>query len=267
MKNLILSSLLAISLSAAFTPTKAFAGPAQEHGADADHEHGEDANHTHGEYDHADGGHSHEGHNHGSGEPEDIDIDYIFTESPDDHVLGAEDAAITVIGYASVMCPHCADWFTNEWDTFKTDQIESGNVRFVFREIPTDPSDLAMIGFLMANCAPEDKYFDHIVYQMKNQEEIVAEVVAGRGMELYDELGAKADLADRDAIQACFADQSGVKRINRSILRARAGGFTGVPAFYINGEKFTKEATAENLAQAIDELMVGGVSAMPAAEE
>ena len=40
-------------------------------------------------------------------------VDYVFTEAPEDHVLGDEQAPITMIVYASVTCSHCSDWFTN----------------------------------------------------------------------------------------------------------------------------------------------------------
>jgi len=65
------------------------------------------------------------------------DVPFALTEAPDDHVLGSETAPITMIVWASVTCPHCSDWFTNEWPSIKKELIEPGKMRFVFRELPS----------------------------------------------------------------------------------------------------------------------------------
>ena len=44
----------------------------------------------------------------------------IFVQSPEDHVLGSETAVQSMIVYASVTCPHCGGWFSEEWPKVKT---------------------------------------------------------------------------------------------------------------------------------------------------
>src|SRR5262249_5422556 len=62
--------------------------------------------------------------------------------------LGKADATVTVIEYASVTCPHCADFYMHQFPTLKTRYIDTGKVRFIFREFPRDPLDMA--GFMLA---------------------------------------------------------------------------------------------------------------------
>ena len=69
--------------------------------------------------------------------------DFATSEAPDDHTLGSEDAAITMIVWASVTCPHCANWFANDWPIVKRDLVETGKMRFIFREFPTRRSRTA----------------------------------------------------------------------------------------------------------------------------
>ena len=191
---------------------------------------------THGDNAHG----SHDGHNHDATPMPnpDIDIDHVMTISPDDHVIGKADAPIEVIIYASVTCGHCSNWFINDWPTFKKDLIDSGTVRMAFREIPTPPAQIAATGFVLADCAPVDKYMDVIVHQMVQQKEIFASLEAGTGKETYDGIAKMAGMDTDEQVQACFNDTSHVQKINNAIKRMEAAGLKGVPNFIINGETF-----------------------------
>jgi protein-disulfide isomerase len=79
---------------------------------------------------------------------------------PDDMALGKATAPVTVIEYASVGCPHCALWANTVFPAFKARWIDSGQVRFVFREMLTGQTALAAAGFLAARCAGAAHYFD-----------------------------------------------------------------------------------------------------------
>ncbi len=194
--------------------------------------------------------------------PDHSELDYVFTQSPDDHVVGEEDASVTIIAYASVTCPHCSAWFKNVWPTFKEEQIDTGNVKFILREFPTAPANIAYTGFMLANCAPEEERFDHIVHQMQNQDDIFAALKAGNGKETYEALGQKAGLEDAAAMDACFADKALLEKIQTSAKRGQAAGMTGVPAFFVNGEKLQGEATSEKLAEVIAQNTTPNVSTL-----
>ncbi|MEP3278964.1 MAG: DsbA family protein [Stappiaceae bacterium] len=72
--------------------------------------------------------------------------------------LGADDAPVTIVEYASMTCGHCANFHKNTYPDLKKDYIDTGKVRFVFREFPLDT--VALGAFMMARCSPEDKYFE-----------------------------------------------------------------------------------------------------------
>ena len=76
--------------------------------------------------------------------------------------MGSADAPVTVVEYASITCPHCAAWSENVGPAFKARYVDTGLVRFVFRELPTAPGPVAIAGFLTARCAGEDQYFPMI---------------------------------------------------------------------------------------------------------
>ncbi len=71
--------------------------------------------------------------------------------------MGAANAPVTIIEYASMTCPHCANFAVNTFPTLKEKYIDTGKVRFIFREFPFDP--IAAGAFMLARCAGNDKFF------------------------------------------------------------------------------------------------------------
>jgi protein-disulfide isomerase len=72
-----------------------------------------------------------------------------------DLVEGKADAPVTIIEYASMTCPHCAAFHKTTYPALKTKYIDTGKVRFIFREFPLD--ELAVAGSMLARCAAGDK--------------------------------------------------------------------------------------------------------------
>lgn len=70
-----------------------------------------------------------------------------------DMSLGNPKAPVTVIEYASASCPHCAHWNKDTWPAFRAKYVATGKVRYVFREIVTQPAEYALSAFLIGRCA------------------------------------------------------------------------------------------------------------------
>ena len=210
---------------------------AKEHG----HSHDDDGGHA------AEGEHGHD-HSAHAAPPVDPNLEHVFTKSPDDHYLGDLNAPNAVIIYASVTCPHCSTWFTDEWDSFKKEQVDTGKTLMVFREIPTQPQQVAAFGFMVAACAPEGKYMDNVVYQMKNQKSILDRVFDGKGDEVAKEIADYAGMKDDEALKACFTNQEPrIKHFNDAGARLNATGNVGVPTFIVNGKLFQGDTSAAGL--------------------
>lgn len=214
----------------------------------------------HAGHDHAKESHSHSAQTYRGPLSAAPTIEHVFTEAPDDHVIGAANAPTTIISYVSVTCGHCSKWFIEQWPTFKKEQIDTGKARFILREFPTSPANLAMTGFIIASCAPEKDYFSNIEYQMASQAKILEMARQGRGEEAYAPVAALAGMDDKDAILACFDKQDGSQRIQRAYDRAQVAGVDAVPSFFVDGVRFKAEASAANLGAVIDAKAKGGVS-------
>ena len=100
-----------------------------------------------------------------------------FAALPGDMALGSPQASVIVVEYASTGCPICAHWATEVWPAFKAKHIDTGRVRFVYREMlvgdQTEESTAAA-GFVLARCAGADKYFTVIDALYRRQAAIFA---------------------------------------------------------------------------------------------
>jgi len=152
----------------------------------------------------------------------------------DEHVLGAADAPVTIIEYASMTCPHCAAFHKETMPRIKSEFIDKGLVRFVFRPFPLD--QLAAAASLLAQCAPGEGYFSMLDILFRTQKEWVG---ASDRLAALKQIGRTAGLADAD-IDRCLADQAVIDRIVAGIEDAQKSyKIDSTPTFLVNGKKYS----------------------------
>src|ERR1700750_3489075 len=91
-----------------------------------------------------------------------------------DMALGPANATVTITEFASMTCPHCAAFTEKVFPKIKSEYIDSGKIRFVFREFPLDIK--AAAGSMLARCIAKDdapKYFAVIDLLFRQQNEWV----------------------------------------------------------------------------------------------
>jgi len=165
--------------------------------------------------------------------------------------LGSANAPVTIIEYASATCPHCASFHKNTFPALKKDYIDTGKVRFVFREFPFD--DLALAAFMLARCAPEDKYFPLLDVLFEQQETWARQ-------NPKEELFKIAQLAgfSRESFEACLKNEEiakGVIAIRNTA--AESYGVDSTPTFFVNGEELKGSQSLDEFKQMIDKAAAG----------
>jgi protein-disulfide isomerase len=176
------------------------------------------------------------------------DTPYRYKPAEGDMTLGKADAPVTVIEYASVACPHCATWDNEVFTAFKSKYIDTGKVRFVFREMLTADPQLAGAGFITARCAAPEKYFDVVHAIMRQQADIY------KGRELRGPLLAIAKNAGltEEAWTACLGNDAMIDALNaRSDRNAALDSIEGTPTFVVNGVKVAGDVSLAALDKAI----------------
>ena len=152
--------------------------------------------------------------------------------------LGDPDAPLTVIEYASLTCPGCAAFHANHFQAIKSELIDEGLVRFVYRELPTGPVNLSYAGSMLARCAATDAgapaYFAVNDALFSRQRDWVYSANPGQALEaIFAQVGL-----DRDAMQACLRRPALKAAVEANAERAVEEGVQGTPTLLVGGEPF-----------------------------
>jgi len=169
----------------------------------------------------------------------------------DDMFLGKADAPVTVIEYASITCSHCANFNAEVFPAFKAKYIDSGQVKYVFREFLTPPIPLATAGFLIARCAGPDKYFGVVDALFHSQ----ADMFQSEPRAVLFRIGNSAGLTD-EQITACVSDTDQITALQERVQKAMdEQDINATPTFLVNGKKLEGEKTMAEFDAAIQPLL------------
>lgn len=166
-----------------------------------------------------------------------------------DMVLGDETAPVTMIEYASYTCPHCAHFHNDVFKQLKADYIDTGKVKFVFREVYFDRYGLW--ASMIARCGGPEKFFGITGLIFEGQDSWVR---AGGPSEIVGELRKIGRLAGipKDEIEACLQNEDEARALIAWYQKnAEADQIKGTPTFIINGELVTNRPYDE-LKQVLD---------------
>jgi protein-disulfide isomerase len=164
-----------------------------------------------------------------------------------DMALGAADAKVTVIEYASATCPHCAKFHKDVFPLLKAQYIDTNKIRFVFREYPLN--DAALAAFMLARSASKEAYFP-MIDVLFGTLEVWGQNPAEGLLNIAKQAGFTQDQFD-----AVLKDEALAKKILAIRADGEKFGVDGTPCFFVNGEKMSGEQSIEALKAKIDPLL------------
>jgi protein-disulfide isomerase len=178
--------------------------------------------------------------------------DVAKPQSLPDMALGPANASVTITEYASMTCPHCANFNEAVFPKIKSAYIDSGKVRYVFREFPLDIK--AAAGSMLARCIAKDdapKYFAVIDLLFRQQNEWVTKNTT----ETLTRIGKQAGLSQQQ-VEDCLKDQTLLDKIAadqkfaNEVLKVNS-----TPTFFVNGEMLKGETSFDEFSKRIDSLL------------
>ncbi len=154
----------------------------------------------------------------------------VERELEGDHIISLGEPNNTIIEYASMTCPHCSDFHGNVFPKIKEELINTGRVKYTFRDFPLDP--FAMAGTLIANCVSDDKYFDVINVLLKTQQKWIE-----KGYQGIISIAKNFGLTLSE-IEQCLSNKKLIKLIESNMsLASNSFGITGTPTVFVNGKR------------------------------
>ncbi|MDG1075096.1 MAG: DsbA family protein [Planktotalea sp.] len=154
-----------------------------------------------------------------------------------DMVQGSPDAKVEIIEYASYTCPHCASFHAGPYKDLKKDYVDTGKVKFVFREVYFDR--FGLWASMIARCAGPDRFFGMTDLLFKEQSlwsragdpaAIVAEL---------RKIGLKGGMEEAQ-LNACLEDADNAQALVAWYQEnAERDDVGSTPSFLINGEPYS----------------------------
>jgi protein-disulfide isomerase len=169
-----------------------------------------------------------------------------------DMALGPANATVTIVEFASMTCPHCAAFNEQVFPKIKSEYIDTGKVRYVFREFPLDIK--AAAGSMLARCIAKDdagKYFAVVDLLFKRQNDWAGP----KTTEVLRQVGKQAGLSEKN-VDDCIKDQAVLDKIDadqkyaNNVLKVNS-----TPTFFINGEMIKGETSIEEFEKRINPLL------------
>jgi len=168
-----------------------------------------------------------------------------------DIVIGSAKARVTITEYASMSCPHCAAFGENVFPLLRSRFIDTGKVRFVFREFPLDAK--AAAASMLARCIAKDdseKYLGAIETLFKLQERLVAQT-----KDTLFFVGKLNGMSEQE-IEGCAKDQAQLDRLAADAQYAlKELNVVSTPTFFLNGVKLQGSMSYEELEERLKPLL------------
>lgn len=165
----------------------------------------------------------------------------------DDVFYGQADAPVTIVEYASLTCPHCANFHASVLPKLKEGPIAEGKARLIFRDFPLD--GLALRAAALARCGGPERRLAILDLLFESQQSWARS---------QDPLGALAQIGKlaglkEEASMACMEDRGMFDRI---IAEAQEGEnkhqVRSTPSFVVDDQLYRGGVSAEDLIEVID---------------
>ena len=170
----------------------------------------------------------------------------------DDLVIGDKNAPITIIEYASLSCSHCANFHKNTLPDIKKEYVDTGKVRFVFRNFPYDPPSL--IGSVILKCVPKDVRYDYMNALFLLRKNWVISDNAKSTQELY-KIMQSGGMSKEDFDNCLQRDDLANQIIKGRIDVQNEFNIQSTPSFLINGNLVQGNKSVKEFRQIIEKIL------------
>ena len=166
-----------------------------------------------------------------------------------DRVLGDPNAPVEIVAWESLTCPHCAAFHRETYDALKERYIDTGKVRFVYRDFPLDGT--ALRASMLARCTDPNQFFGMIEVLFRSQSNWA------RSHDAVCDLGQIGRLAgvNDEAFESCMANEELLDGIVQMRQEGTNAGVASTPTFFINGTMYPGNRSIDDFAAIIDPLL------------
>jgi protein-disulfide isomerase len=168
-----------------------------------------------------------------------------------DIAIGSPKAPVTITEYASMSCPHCAAFGENVFPMLRTRYIDTGKVRFVFREFPLDIT--AAASSMLVRCIGKDdpeKYLAVVETLFKQLDRLMVQT-----KDTLKFVGKLNGLSEQE-VETCERDQALLDKLAADQRFAfETLKVNSTPTFFVNGQRYAGAMSFEELEAIINRML------------
>jgi protein-disulfide isomerase len=181
----------------------------------------------------------------------------LFAENNDqnnyeDMVKGESDAKVTIVEYASFTCPHCATFHKEVFPDLKKQYIDTGKVRFIYREVYFDAPGLW--AGLLARCVNTKKYFGVVDLLYRKQSKWASASTEQEVLKELFSIGRQVGLKNEEINQCVQNKEKSLKMIDAYLANSKLDQITSTPSLVVNGKLF-KNTDFDDLKVELDKIL------------
>ena len=181
-----------------------------------------------------------------------INAKTVLDITENDFVIGDLNAPVTMIEYASLSCGHCADFHNNKLGDLKTEYVDTGKMKVVFRDFPFNYP--ALLGSMVLQCIPRDVRYDYMNALFKLQPDWVNKDNAKTMQELFKIMQSGG--MTKEEFDNCIADRDAEERLLQGVMDAQNEyNIRSTPSFLINGILIEGSKSTKEFRQIIDKIL------------
>lgn len=191
--------------------------------------------------------------NQDSGETETIDMSEIEMEG--EPVLGDENAEVTMVVYEDFQCPFCKRFEENAFQQIKSNYIDSGQVKAVWKDRPlprlhpwAEPAAAAM------ECVYREGG-NEAFWNVKDQIFANQNQLSTSNAQSKIVTWASQEGVSESAVQSCIENENPMEEVNADSEEGQSIGAGGTPTVFINGQKIVGAQPYSNFESAIEEAL------------
>ncbi|MDM7323778.1 MAG: DsbA family protein, partial [Thermus sp.] len=167
---------------------------------------------------------------------------------------GEPDAPVVVVDFSNYLCGHCQNHALNVLPRLKAEYIDTGKVRYLFRDFPFPGQANVVRASEAAACAADQgRYYEYheVLFRAASDWGNLQGGVLDRYLaDLAGQMGL-----DEGAFAQCLASGKHRQAVLADQKLASDLGLTGTPTFFIGGEKRTGFMSYDEWKTLLDQLL------------
>jgi protein-disulfide isomerase/plastocyanin len=153
----------------------------------------------------------------------------VDVSADDDPVKGDADAPVTIIEFSDFQCPFCSRFYTDALPQIEQEYINTGKVKLVYRDFPLESiHPQARPAAEAAECADDQGKFWEFHDLLFENQQLLSDAS-------YKQWASDLGL-DENVFADCVDSNKHADEVTGDLDDGAAGGVTGTPAFFVNGQ-------------------------------